>query len=141
MTTNEPIYLTWLNAKGGFSYFFFTAKNAHQVDVLETGVTRNNLIPNWQKSYGENADTIDRQTFLRTKNVLVLRSQHLTLDQLNALSYIKSSTLVQIVYSRNNRRTVEVDANSFVKYDEQSDQLYTIQFSLTYTDEIPAQTI
>lgn len=139
--TQNPIYLTWLNSKGGFEYFFFVAKNSYQVDVLETGVTRNNILPQWPTSYGTNADTIDRQTYRKSKNTIVLRSQHLSLNQLNALSYIKSSVLVQIVYSRNDRRTVLVDANSFVKYDEQVKGQYTIQFSLSYTDEIPSQTV
>jgi len=139
--TRNPIYLTWLNAKGGFEYFFFTAKNAYQVDVISAGTTRNNILPNWQKSYGKTADTIERNTYRVTRNSIVLRSQHLNENQLNALSYIKSSALVQIVYSRNDRRTVLVDTNSFTKYDEQSQQLFTIQFTITYTDDIPAQTI
>lgn len=139
--TRNPIYLTWLNSKGGFEYFFFYAKNAYQVDVTEAGRTKNNILPQWPKSYGQTADTIERTTLRKSKNVIVLRSQHLSLDQLDALSYIKSSTLVQIVYSRNDRRTVIVDANSFAKYDEQVKGQYTIQFSLEYTDEIPSQTI
>lgn len=139
--TREPIYLTWLNAKGGFEYFFFTAKNAHQVDVIESGVSRNNILPNWQKSYGKTADTITKNTFRRTQNSIVLRSQHLNRNQLEALSYIKSSILVQIVYSRNDRRTVLVDTNSFVKYDEASDSLFALQFTITYTDEIPSQRV
>lgn len=139
--TRNPIYLTWLNSKGGFEYFFFMAKNAYQVDVSDVGVTRNNILPQWPKSYGSTADTIERNTYRKTRNIIVLRSQHLNLDQLNALSYIKSSVLVQIVYSRNDRRTVLVDANSFVKFDEQIKGQYTIQFNLSYTDEIPSQTI
>lgn len=139
--TQDPIYLTWLNSKGGFEYFFFTAKNSHQIDVNEAGFTNNNILPQWPKSYGQTANTIERTTYRKTKNVLVLRSQHLTLNQLNALSYIRSSVLVQIVYSRNDMRTVRVDANSFVKYDEQIKGQYTIQFNLSYTDEIPSQTI
>lgn len=139
--TRNPIYLTWLNSKGGFEYFFFTAKHAYQIDVIETGVTKNNILPNWRKSYGRTADTIERNTFRRTKNVIILKSQLLNLDQLNALAYIKSSVLVQIMYSRNDRRTVIVDDNSFVKYDEQNKQIYTLQFAISYTDEIPSQTI
>lgn len=139
--TRNPIYLTWLNSKGGYEYFFFMAKNAYQVEVLETGVSRNNILPNWQKSYGKTADTIDKNTFRRTKNIIVLKSQHLSANQLEALSYIKSSVLVQIVYSRNDRRTVLVDANSFQKYDEQNNDIKTIQFTINYTDEIPVQSV
>lgn len=139
--TRQPIYLTWLNPHGGFEYFLFTAENMYQVDVEDTGVTRNNLLPQWPKSYDTNADTINRQTFRTSRNIIILRSQHLTDNQLEALSYIRSSVLVQIVYTRNNRRTVIVDANSFKKYDEQDQQLHTLQFTLSYTDEIPSQRI
>lgn len=137
----EPIYLTWLNAHGNFEYFFFKAKSSYQVDVLAAEVTRNNLLPNWPKSSGLTADTIDRQSLRVTKKTILLRSQHLNLNQLEAISYIKSSVLVQIVYSRIDRRTVLVDTNSFVKYDEQVGGPFSIQFTITYTDEIPAQRI
>lgn len=139
--SQEPIYLTWLNAKGGFQYFFFTARNSYQVDVEDSGVTRNNLLPNWPRSYGTTANTINRQAYRVTRNVINLFTQHLTRNQLDALSYIKSSALVQIMYSRNDCRTVIVDPNSFRKYDENSKEQFTLQFTLSYTDEIPAQRI
>jgi hypothetical protein len=139
--TQTPIYITWLNNKGGFDYFFFKAKNMYQVDVEDAGVTRNNILPQWPKSYGNTADTINRQTYRVTRNVINLRSQHLNLNQVNALAVIKSSPLVQIVYSRTDRRTVLVDTNSFKKYDEMERGLFTLQFTLNYTDEIPTQRI
>jgi hypothetical protein len=139
--TQTPIYITWLNNKGGFDYFFFKAKNMYQVDVEDAGVTRNNILPQWPKSYGNTADTINRQTYSVTRNVINLRSQHLNLNQVNALAVIKSSPLVQIVYSRTDRRTVLVDTNSFKKYDEMERGLFTLQFTLNYTDEIPTQRI
>lgn len=138
--TQQPIYLTWLNSKGGFEYFFFNARNGHNVDIENTGVTRNNLLPTWPKSYGNKADTINRQTFRDSRKSILLRSQHLSLDQVQALSYIKSSVLVQIVYSRHDRRTVLVDSNSFQVYDE-TEKVFDIQFTLSFTDEIPSQRV
>jgi hypothetical protein len=138
--TQQPIYLTWLNSKGGFEYFFFNSKNGHNVDIENTGVTRNNLLPTWPKSYGNTADTVNRQTFRDSRKSILLRSQHLSLDQVQALSYIKSSVLVQIVYSRHDRRTVLVDSNSFQVYDE-TEKVFDIQFTLSFTDEIPSQRV
>jgi hypothetical protein len=138
--TQTPIYLTWLNAHGNFEYFFFKAKNVYQVDVEETGVTRNNILPRWPQSYGETADTINRQTHRVSRNKIILKSQHLNRNQLDVLVGIGTSPLVQIMYSRNNRRTVIVSPDSFQKYNEMDD-LFTLQFTLSYTDEIPAQTI
>jgi hypothetical protein len=134
------LYLTYLNNLGGFDYFPFVKQKEYQVDVEETGTSRNNILPQWPNSYGKNADTLVKQTYRVTRNKVIVRSQHLTLAQLNALSYIKSSTIVQILISRRDRRTVIVDTDSFKKYDER-DKLFTLQFSFTYTDEIPAQTV
>jgi hypothetical protein len=134
------LYLTYLNNLGGFEYFPFYKQKEFQIDVEEAGTTRNNILPNWPSSYGKNADTLTKQTYRVTRNKVIVRSQHLTLNQLNALSYIKSSTIVQIVVTRRDRRTVIIDTDSFKKYDER-DKLFTLQFSFTYTDEIPSQTV
>lgn len=138
--TVVPIYITWLNHLGGFEYFLFTAEKSHQVDILESGQTRKNIFPNWPNSYGQTADTIDKQTYTKAKNAILVRSQHLTYNQLEAVRQIKVSPVVQIVYSRTDRRTVLVDKDSFQKYDE-ADTLFTFQFKLSYTDDIPAQRV
>lgn len=134
------LYLTYLNNLGRFEYFPFYKFKEFQVDVEATGQTRNNILPQWPQSYSSTADTLNRQSFRVTRNKIIVRSQHLSLAQLEALSYIKSSSLVQIVNSRTDRRTVIVDSDSFKKYDE-GDKLYTLQFTISYTDEIPSQTI
>lgn len=138
--TTEPIYITWLNYLGGFEYFFFTAKKEYQIEIGFTGESKNNILPNWPNSYGKTSDTIRKQTFRESRKKIIVKSQHLTFNQLEALSYIKSSPLVQIVESRTDRRTVLVDVDSFKKYDE-DDKLFTFQFTLTYTDDVPSQRV
>lgn len=138
--TSSVLYLSFLNNLGGFEYFPFYKKKEFQVDIESSGQTRKNILPNWPNSYGKNADTLNRQTFRVTRKRVILVSQHLSLSQLNSLAYLKSSAIVQIINSRIDRRTVIVDTDSFKKYSEQDD-LYTLQFSITYTDEIPSQTI
>lgn len=136
--TTVPIYITWLNHLGGFEYFFFTAKKAKLKEIISTGVTKNNILPNWPKSYGKTADTINKQTFRDTVDKMVIKSQHLTRNQLDALVTIKDSVLVQEVISRTDRRTLIVDTDSFQIYDE-TDKLFTFQFTATYTDNNPSQ--
>lgn len=138
--TSSVLYLSFLNNLGGFEYFPFYKKKEFQVDIESSGQTRKNILPNWPNSYGKNADTLNRQTFRVTRKRVILVSQHLSLSQLNSLAYLKSSAIVQIINSRIDRRTVLVDTDSFKKYSE-VDDLYTLQFSITYTDEIPSQTI
>jgi hypothetical protein len=136
----DPIYITFLNYLGGFEYFLFKAEKEFQVEVEEVGQARQNIFPQWPKSWGETADTIDRSTYRRTRNKVIVRSQHLTVNQRDVLKLIKSSPVVQIVYSRTNRRTVIVDSESFKVYDE-SDDLFSLQFTISYTDEIPSQRV
>lgn len=138
--STEPIYITWLNYLGGFEYFLFTSEKAYQVDIEDSGTSRNNVLPNWPNSYGKTADTLTKQTFRTSRNKIVVRSQHLTTNQRDALKYIKTSPVVQIVEGRTDRRTVIVDTDSFQIYDE-GDKLFTISFTISYTDEIPSQRV
>lgn len=133
-------YITWLNYLGGFEYFPFTAEKEFDVDVLETATTRKNIFPAWPNSYGKNADTIDKQTYRIAKNGVIVRSQHLSLNQVEALSFIRTSPLVQLMTTRIDRRTLIVDQDSFKKYDE-GDKLFAMQFRVNFTDEIPSQRV
>ncbi len=136
--TIDPYQITFLNNLGGFEYFFFTARKEYQIVIDEVGETTQNILANWPNSYGETADTIRKQTFRNSYNSVTVRSQYLSMNQLNALTEIKTSPLVQIMYSRNNRRTVLVDADSFVKYDEK-DKLFSLSFKIRFTDNLPSQ--
>lgn len=136
----DPLYLTFLNYLGGFEYFFFTAEKEIQVNVSEVGQTRQNIFPGWPNSYGETADTINKSTFRISNKGMIVRTQLLTANQRDVLSLIKSSPVVQIVYSRTNRRTVIVDSDSFKVYDE-SETTFALQFTIIYTDEIPSQRV
>lgn len=134
----EPIYITFLNYLGGFEYFFFTAEKEYQVDIQEVGQTRTNVFPSWPNSWGTTADTVDKTTFRKAKEGIIVRSQFLTENQRDVLKYIKTSPCVQIVYSRTDRRTVLVDSDSFKIYDE-AEMQYTTQFRILYTDDIANQ--
>jgi hypothetical protein len=134
------LYISWLNYLGGFEYFLFTAQKEYDVDIEDSRTVDINMFPEWPASYGITGDTIRKQTFRNSRNRIVVRSQLITLEQLNALAYIKTSPCVQIIYSRTDRRTVIVDTDSFKKYDE-GDKQYILEFSISYTDPIPSQSV
>lgn len=136
----EPYQITFLNHLGGFEYFFFTAKKEYQVVIEDARTTKNNILPNWGQSYGKTADTIEKQTMRVSRNSVIVRSQYLSLNQLEALTEIRTSPLVQIMYSRTDRRTVIVDADSFTKYDEK-DKVFSVTFKITFTDNLPSQKV
>ncbi len=136
--SNQSIYLTWRNNLGGMDYWNFTAFSEFGTDIGDTGETKTNIFPSWPNSYGENASEIRKQTFRDSSKRIVVSSQNLTLDQKLAIEYLKSSTIVEIMYSRSDKRRVIVDKDSFVSYRD-NDKLYTVSFNISFTDNIPAQ--
>jgi hypothetical protein len=136
--SNEEIRLTWLNNMGGFDYWKFTAFKDHIREIKEAGETRVNILPSWPKSYGSDASTIRKQTFRTSGEQFLVRSQHVTLEELQAIAYIKSAVLVQEIVSRSDRRTVIVDEDSFTVFKE-DDKLYQISFTITRTNNLPSQ--
>lgn len=136
--SNQDIRLVWLNYLGGFDYWVFPAKKEYQVEVLESDVAEVNIFATWPNSYGKFADTVEKQSFRKSKEALLIRSQYLTEAQAEALKYIRTSILVQQVISRSDRRTILIDSDSF-KVIEDGDKLFTASFRATYTDDIPVQ--
>lgn len=136
--TVDPYTMVFLNFMGGFEYFFFTARKEYQIAIDNAGETTQNVLPAWPYSGGINADTIRKQTFRESANYVIVRSQFLSLTQLEALKYIRVTPLVQIVYSQFNKRTVIVDTDTFKVYDEK-DKTFTIEFRIRFTDNLPAQ--
>lgn len=134
----EPVYITFVNYLGGSEYFYLNAEKEINLNVRETAETRTNPLPNWPKSWGQTADTIDKSTTRIAKKGYRLKSQYLTQNQRDVLQYIKTSPVVQIVYSRTDRRTVIVDSDSYVIYNE-SEQFATIQFNVVFTDDVATQ--
>jgi len=138
--SSQDIDLQWINNLGGFESFRFLGEKGYAVSINDAGETKQNTFPNWPKSYGETSDTIRKQTFRDSNNQLFIISQELTEAEADAISYIKSSPLVQIVNSRQDRRTIIIDAESFTKYTD-NQKMITISFNASYTDNIPSQRV
>jgi hypothetical protein len=134
-------YLTWLNNLGGFQYWLFTGRKDYNIDIYEAGVTKTNIFPQWPNSYGPNADTISKQTYRKSRKQEVVRSHAIGRTKAMELGeQIKNSPLVQIVTSRRDRRTVLVDTDS-VTLVKEKDKLHSLSFTITYTDDLPSQTV
>jgi hypothetical protein len=138
--SDQDLRLSWKIYPAGFDYWSFTAQKGHAIDITEAGETVKNIFPNWPNSYGEFADTIRKQTNRTSIIKQFVTSQYLTQDQADGIAFIKSSPLVQIVNSRQDRRTVIVDTDSFLKYTD-GDKTFTISFNILYTDDIPSQSV
>lgn len=136
--TTSNVQLQWLNYLGGFDSWVFTGDKEYTLNVGETNVFKKNIFPAWPNSYNAFADTIEKETMRNSRKGLVIKSQYVTEAQLDAIKYIKSSPLVQIITSRTDRRTVIVDADSFT-YKQDRQDLYSISFNVLYTDEVGSQ--
>lgn len=137
---SQSEYITWLNNVGGYDYWDFTAKKTSFITNLESQTQEKNIFTNFPNSNGEFADTIRQQTVRRSRNAVRIESQNLTQAQLDGIKWIFSSPLVQIVDSIYDRRTIIVDAQSVEVYKDQQD-LFTIGFNASYTDELPSQSL
>lgn len=134
-------YLAWLNNLGGFQYFLFTGRKDYNIDIYESGVTKQNIFPNWPKSYGPDADTISKQTYRKSRKQEVVRTHAIGRTAAMELGeQIKSAVLVQMITSRRDRRTVKVDTDSFTLVKE-ANKMHSLTFTITYTDDLPSQTV
>lgn len=140
MYGTTPLYLTWKNYLGGQDYWLFTAQKLYSVDILESKTQDRNIYNQWPKSYGEFAQSVNSQSVRKSKNTVKISSQYLTQAQKDALSWIVSSPLVQIVTTGDvpTLRTVIVDSATLPKFQDR-DNLYSISFTISYTDELPVQ--
>jgi len=128
--------LGWVNYLGGIDYWNFTAQKELGVDVFRTEQVKENiLLIDWV-----NGDTVRKEVKRESREYMVIRSQYLTEDELRAIQYLRSSVLVQQIISPGQRRTVLVDNNSFVSFQE-GDKLFSLEFRISFTDDIPVQNV
>lgn len=131
--SNQDIYLTWKNYLGGMDYWLFTAEKDYTIDIEEVKTAEKNIFIDWPNSWN---DTIRYEIQRKSREGITIRTQNLTLDQVNGLKYIRTSPFVQIY----NDRTVLVDQDSFTVYTD-ADKLYSLTFKIMYTNEISAQSL
>lgn len=139
------IYLTWKNYLGGHDYWYFTAQKKYSIDVTKNTVQTINIYNEYPKSYSEFADSVDKQSERKSKNIIKINSQYMTKAQTDGVAWLKSSPLVQILtdttvgaLTYQTLRTILVDAATLPKYADR-DNMYSVSFDITYTDELPAQ--
>lgn len=153
---DQNYYLTWLNSLGGFDYWNFTGRSDHDKQIDAVSTQEKNIFTTWPKSWGEFADIIQGESRRKVKFVYNLRSQNVTKDQLDAISGIKDSPLVQLIYDQTisynsngdprslpddsfkQTRTLLIDKQSFhIRKD--GDKTFNISFQASYTDYISNQ--
>lgn len=136
--TNQDIYLSWLNTLGNWEYWQFTAPKEYGVDITGSAQVRRNIYNNWDDGF-INGETQDDFIRVEAYDVMVVRSQYLTHQQLNAIRQIIYSIKVQQIRDDGTKITVLIDKDSFT-YRKDRQKLYTVDFGFRYSNEIQIQT-
>ena len=131
---------SWLNHLGGFDYWRFRDLTEYGQDITDTTESKKDILSNWPRSLGQDADTINFETSRQSNQTLVVRAENLTDQQAEDLKWIKLSPLVQIVNSRTDRRTVILDKSSFMVR-KVGDKNNILTFTCRYTNDNPSQSL
>lgn len=121
------ITLGWLNTLGGWDFFNFVANKTYGEDISDVHEIERDIFKNWPTDFitgNTSRDVIS----LKSSQTIIVRSQQLTLQQVNAIKNIRRSVKV-IDYV--NDKTVIVDKGSF-QYRTDGEKFYTIEFKITY---------
>jgi len=133
----QSIYLTWINNLGGWDYWNFTAEKEYGIDIEDSSEFDANIFNDWDDNF-INGETVTALETVRARNTRTVRSQFLTRTQADAIANIKTSIRVQQIRDDGTKITVLIDKKGF-KIREDQQKLFTIEFSLRYTDLIPVQ--
>ena len=119
------INLSWYNTLGGIELFNFVARKSYGYSIGKVVTSQRDVFNDWSNNFsGTETDTID----IQANNTVVVRSQNLTEQQLNAIAQIKISPKVT---DEDQGVTVSINRSSFT-YRTDHDKRFEIEFILTY---------
>lgn len=128
--TKQDIYLTWMNPLGGWNYYNFKAEKDYSVTIDRPSVITRDILSNWDDAF-INSETEDDYISLNAREEVTVRSQFMSLSEIQAVAGIRTSIRVQQIKDNGKKVTVLVDKKSFKIYSD-GDKLYSIEFSITY---------
>jgi hypothetical protein len=129
--TKQNIYLTWLNNLGAWEYWNFTAQKDYGVDISGSKTITRDIFNNWDTDFINGETEEDYISFESVNETIVVRSQFMTLEELQGVKNIKTAIRVQQIRSDNTKVTVLVDKASFKTYSD-GNKLYQIEFEFKY---------
>ena len=119
------ILLSWYNLLGGVELFNFTARKSYGYKIGEVQTSERDIFNDWSNDFSvTQTDTID----IQANETILVRSQNLTEQQINAISQIKISPSVM---DEDQGVNVVIDRSSFT-YRTDHDKRHEIEFTLTY---------
>lgn len=137
---SQAVEFIWKNYLGGHDTFVFTTMKEYGIDISSSKESSKSIMGTWPSSWGENADTVNRETQRESNQSITVYSQNLTETEIDGLAYLKTSPLVQIINTKFDKRTVIIDKASFVKKKD-GDKTFYLSFKASYTDDVPSQSL
>lgn len=124
------IVLNWLNTLGGVEHWNFTAQKTFGFDISNVQTMERDIFADWDTDFIA-GEVESEHLSLQANEVKRVRSQDLTLQQVNAIARIKISLAVNDETDIDNIVRVLVDKSSF-SYRTENDKLNFIEFDIRY---------
>lgn len=135
--SNQEILIAWINYNGEIETWNFTARKAYGIEFGQVQQYRKDITADWPNTFVD-GDTEDDYTSIEAFDTLTVVSQFLTLQQINAIKWVKVSKDVYRLDGSKPKRVL-VDKNSFT-IREDNDKLFQIEFTIRSTERLPVQT-
>jgi hypothetical protein len=135
--TYQEILLAWINYNGEVETWNFTARKAYGIEFGQVQQYRKDITADWPNNFVD-GDSEDDYTSIEAFDTLSVVSQFLTLQQAQAINWIK---ICKDVYRLDGAKPkkVLVDKNSFL-IREDNDKLFQVTFIIRSTERLPVQT-
>lgn len=122
------ITISWLNSLGGWEYWKFQANKTYGYSISDTQTAKRDIFQDWSANF---SGTESEHLSIQASETVRVRSQNLTVQQMNAIVQIKFSLKVMDVTDASNKVTVLVDKGS-VQYRTDGEKITTLEFDITY---------
>lgn len=127
------IDLQWFNTLGNWEHWSFTAFKSFGFDIGQTETIERDIFQDWDTDFITGL-TESEHISIKANKTITVRSQDLTLQQINAIARIKFSIKVNDETDLANLVTVLVDKGS-ISYRTDNDKRHSIEFSIRYPNE------
>lgn len=124
------IVLQWLNTLGGWEFWNFQARKTYGYNISNVQNIKRDIFQNWDVDFS--AGLVQNEHLsLEAEEVIRVRTQNLTVQQMNAIAQIKFSIKVMDVTDPTRDIVVLVDKSSF-QYRTDGEKITSLEFDITY---------
>jgi len=124
------IVLQWLNSLGGWEFWNFQAQKTYGYNISNVQTIKRDIFINLDLYFSAGLFQ-NEHLILEVEEVLRVRTQNLTFQQMNAIAQLKWSIKVMDVTDPTRDIVVIVDKSSF-QYRTDGEKITSLEFDITY---------